>query len=159
MIKPAGLREHLTAALPDLRRDPERLLVFIDEGSVVSTAAAGLSFEYRYTLNLILTDYAGHPDAVMVPLLVWLARHQPELLANPSLREQISFKADVLANDKVDLDIKVPLTERVGVKPREGGGYNVEHYPEPLFEPALAAGAWELFVAGELVAKWDVPAG
>ncbi|MGH8076837.1 MAG: phage tail protein [Lysobacter sp.] len=158
MIKPGSLREHLTAALPELRRDPDKLLVFIDRGSVVSTAAPGLSFEYRYTLNLILTDYAGHPDAVMVPLLVWLASHQPELLANPSLREQIAFEADLLANDKVDLDIKIPLTERVGVHARVGGGFDIEHYPEPQLELHLLAEHWALYVKNELVATWDNPA-
>lgn len=155
MIKPDSLRAHLTAALPELRRDPDKLLVFIDRGSLVGTYAPGLSFEYRYTLNLILTDYAGLPDAVMVPLLVWLAAHQPELLANPSLREQITFEVDVLANDKVDLDIKLPLTERVGVHARVGGGYDVEHYPEPELEPYLAAAHWQLYVKDELVAEWD----
>jgi len=157
MIKPSSLREHLTAALPELRRDPDKLLVFIDRGSLVGTYAPGLSFEYRYTLNLILTDYAGHPDAVMVPLLVWIASQQPELLANPGLREQIAFEADVLDNDKVDLDIKLPLTERVGVHARAGGGYDIEHYPEPQLEPYLDAEHWEIYVKGELVAQWDNP--
>ncbi|MCF5922874.1 phage tail protein, partial [Xanthomonas perforans] len=55
MIKPASLRAHLVAALPDLARDADRLLVFIDAGSLVSTVQPGLSFEYQYTLNLILT--------------------------------------------------------------------------------------------------------
>lgn len=158
MIKPDSLRAHLTAALPELKRDPDKLLVFVDRGSLVSTLAPGLSFEYRYTLNLILTDYAGHPDAVMVPLLVWLATHQPELLANPSLREQIAFEADLLANDKVDLDIKLPLTERVGVHPRAGSGYDVEHYPEPQLEANLEAARWEVYIKDELVASWDAPA-
>lgn len=69
MIKPASLRAHLVAVLPDLARDADRLLVFIDAGSLVSTFQPALSFEYKYTLNLILTDYAGHPDSVMLPLL------------------------------------------------------------------------------------------
>lgn len=157
MIKPDSLRAHLTAALPELIRDPDKLLVFIDSGSLVGTYAAGLSFEYRYTLNLILTDYAGHPDAVAVPLLIWIAQHQPELLANTSLRGQITFEADLLANDKVDLDIKIPLTERVGVHAREAGGYDVEHYPEPQLEPYLEAEHWEVYLKGELIASWDNP--
>ncbi|TWR01367.1 phage tail protein, partial [Xanthomonas vasicola] len=49
MIKPASLRAHLVAALPDLARDADRLLVFIDAGSLVSTYQPGLSFEYQYT--------------------------------------------------------------------------------------------------------------
>lgn len=157
MIKPDSLRAYLTDALPELQRDPDKLLVFIDRGSLVSTCAPGLSFEYRYTLNLILTDYAGHPDAVMVPLLVWLRAHQPELIANPALREQIAFEADVLDHDKVDLDLKLPLTERVGVHPRAGGGYEIEHYPEPQVEPNFPAEHWEVYLKGELVATFDSP--
>jgi len=154
VIKPASLREHLTAAVPELGRDPDRLLVFIKEGSLVATYVTGLSFEYRYALHLIVTDFAGHPDTIMVPLLAWLSRHQPELLANPDLRERIAFDAELLANDKVDLELKLPLTERVGVHPRPGGGYNAEHYPEPTLEPGWPAEHWQLYVRGELVAEW-----
>jgi hypothetical protein len=157
MLKPGSLRTHLTAAIPELRRNPDQLLVFIDQGSLVATNAEGLSFEYRYTLRLILTDFAGHPDAVMVPLLVWIGIHQSELLAHPSLREQIQFEAELVANDKVDLEIKIPLTERVGVHALPEGGYNVEHYPEPQPEGHLEAEHWEIYAGGELIAEWDVP--
>lgn len=157
MIKPADLRARLTAAIPDLVQNPDKLLVFIDAGSIVGTFAPGQSFEYRYTLNLILTDFAGHPDAAMVPLMAWLRTQQPELLANPALRDQISFEADVLSNDLVDLSIKIPLTERVGVHPRAAGGYDVEHYPEPIFDDTLPAAHWELYLKGELIATWDPP--
>lgn len=159
MYKPDSLRAVLTAANPELARDPDRLVVFIDEGNLVATFAPGLSFEYRYVLNLVLTDYAGHPDAVMVPLLIWIQEHQSELLANPDNRGRISFEADVLANDRVDLSIKIPLTERVGVHPRSGGGHNVQHYPEPQLETALQAQHWQLWLKDELIAEWDVPAG
>lgn len=156
MIKPASLREHLTAAIPELGRDPDRLLVFIKDGSLVATFAPGLSFEYRYTLTLIITDFAGHPDAVMVPLMVWIAQQQPELLANPALRERIAFDAELLANDKVDLELKLPLTERVGVHVREAGGYDVVHYPEPELEAALPGGRWDVYLQGEWIGGWDV---
>lgn len=157
MIKPASLREHLKAALPELGRNPDKLLVFIDSGNVQSTFAAGLSFEYSYTLRLILTDFAGHPDAVVVPMLIWLREHQPELLANPANRDRIGFEADLLDHGKVDLDIRLPLTESVGVHPRAGGGYDVEHYPEPQLEAPLEAEHWQIFLKGELIAEWDVP--
>lgn len=157
MIKPGHLREHLTAAVPELRIDPDKLLISIDRGSLVSTLAAGLSFEYRYTLNLVLTDLAAHPDAIMVPLLAWLAIQQPELLANPANREQIAFEADILDHDKIDLQITLPLTERVGVHPRVEGGFSVEHYPEPIAEAFLPGEHWQLYLAGELIAEWNNP--
>ncbi|MCC4613263.1 phage tail protein [Xanthomonas campestris pv. esculenti] len=138
MIKPASLRAHLVAALPDLAREADRLLVFIDAGSLVSTFQRGLSFEYQYTLNLILTDYAGHPDSVMLPLLEWVQVNQSELLSSPAHRGDIAFEADILANDAVDLSIKLPLTERVVVTEKDGGGYDIVHAPEPVIDPWMS---------------------
>jgi hypothetical protein len=159
VIKPQSLREHLTAAIPELARDPDRLLVFIKDGTLAATFAKPLSFEYRYTLSLIITDFAGEPDVVMVPLLAWVARHQSELLANADRRNDIAFDAELLANDKVDLEIKLPLTESVGVRPREGGGYNVEHSPEPEIEAPFPAGRWDVYLKGSWIGGWDAPAG
>lgn len=158
MFKPDSLRAHLTAAMPELATDPDRFLVFIDEGSLVSTFAGGLSFEYRYTLNLVLTDFTLHPDALMVPLLIWLRTHQPELLANPDRREQIAFEADLIDNARIDLSVRLPLTERVGVHPRGDGGHDIEHYPEPQPEPNFTAEHWQLYLKGQLLLEWDVPA-
>ena len=83
MLKPGSLRAHLTAALPELARDPEKLVVLARAGRTICTGTASLSFEYAYTLQVIVLDYAGHADAVVVPLLAWVARNQPELLDNP----------------------------------------------------------------------------
>lgn len=158
MLKPASLRDYLTTANPELARDPDRLLVFIDEGSLQATYAPGLSFEYAYTLNLVFTDYAGHPDAIMVPLLVWLRTHQSELLANPDNRDKITFEADILANDAVDLSIKIPLTERVGVHPRDPApGNDIEHYPEPQFDTGNPPPPGELWLNGLLIATLPPP--
>lgn len=136
MIKLESLRTHLADRLPWLTVNPDRLLVFIDEGRIVSTEEAGLSFEWRYTLNLIFTDLAEHPDTIAVALLDWLRLHQSELLGNPDRRDDIRFEADVLANDKIDLSIKLPLTERVGVK-NTAGAISIEHYPEPTAEESF----------------------
>lgn len=135
MNKPNSLREQLLAADPALAQNPERLLVFIDEGNIRSTAAPGLSFEYRYTLNIIITDYAGHPDNIAIPLLAWLRRNQPDLLTNIEKgKDAIGFEADILGNDKVDLSITLPLTERVIVKRLPDESLEVTHPPEPDFE-------------------------
>ncbi|AVO55735.1 phage tail protein [Pseudomonas mendocina] len=134
MNKPNSLRDHLLAAYPKLAQNPERLLVFIDQGNIRSTAAPGLSFEYRYTLNIIITDYAGHPDNIAIPLLAWLRRNQPDLLENLERgKDAIAFEADILANDLVDLSITLPLTERVIVKRLPDDSLEVTHPPEPDF--------------------------
>lgn len=131
MRKPASLRDHLVARLPELHRDPERLLVFVDQGSLVSTFVPGTSFEYRYTLNLIATDYAADPDTLIAFLLQWVRDNQPELLANRDRHGEITFEVDVLANDKVDLSIKLPLTERTLVTLRDDGGVDTVNPVEP----------------------------
>ncbi|MHA6159502.1 phage tail protein [Pseudomonas sichuanensis] len=130
MNKPDSLRAHLLQAVPDLQED--RLLMFIDEGKVRCTAAASLSFEYGYNLQIILTDYASHPDAVMVPLLGWLKIHQSELLENlDKSKEGVKFEADILDRTKVDLSITLPLTERVIVGADDQGNPTIEHAGEP----------------------------
>ncbi|MFY1053569.1 phage tail protein [Ectopseudomonas khazarica] len=134
MNKPNSLRDHLLAADTTLAQNPERLLVFIDEGNIRATAAPGLSFEWLFTLNIIITDYAGHPDNIAIPLLAWLRRNQPDLLTNIEKgKDAIGFEADILGNDKVDLSITLPLTERVIVKRLPDESLEVTHPPEPDF--------------------------
>lgn len=135
MNKPNSLRDHLLAADTTLAQNPERLLVFIDEGNIRATAAPGLSFEWLYTLNVIITDYAGHPDNIAIPLLAWLRRNQPDLLTNIEKgKDAIGFEADILGNDKVDLSIKLPLTECVIVKRLPDESLEITHPPEPDYD-------------------------
>lgn len=160
MNKPDALRNHLLAAVPDLKNSPERLLVFIDVGTVRSTAAPGLSFEYGYTLNIILTDFAGHPDAVVIPLLAWLLVNQPELITNLDKgKDAVKFEADILDNSKVDLSFELPLTERVIVKKQPDGSLQVSHPNEPeLFEETITLQGLRLETpSGELIAQWGEP--
>lgn len=163
MNKPNSLRAALAAALPDLARDPDRLLVFIDKGSVQSTFAGGLSWEYTYTLNIILTDYAGHPDAVFVPILQWVRINQSELLDNVDERPNgITFEADILDAGKVDMSIALKLTERV-VAREEAGTITLTHADEPQPEGPLGPGHWQLWLRGHngdadaMLAEWDAP--
>lgn len=144
MIKPGQLRDHLLKAVPGLAANPDRLLVFVEDGHVSSAYSHNLSFSYAYTLNLIITDFGGNPDSIMLPVLQWLTRHQPELLANPARRGEVKFEVDVLANDLVDVSLTLPLTERVVVNPDADGGLTLTNAPEPPSEqevaPALAGG-------------------
>jgi hypothetical protein len=157
--KPGTLRAALVAALPQLATDPDKLLVFIDAGSLHASYAPGLSYEYAYTLNIILTDYAGDPDAVMVPLLMWVRVNQSELMDNVDQRQSgISFEADIIDNDSCDLSIKLSLTERVIVKDLGNGVLDITHPDEPQPEAQLTAGHWQLFLRDQLLAEWDVPA-
>jgi hypothetical protein len=158
MNKPDSLRTHLLAAVRELQHDPDRLLIFIDNGNIRCTAATSLSFEYTYDLQIILTDFAGHPDSVMLPLLGWVRVNQSELLANlEKSATGIRFEADVLNNSKVDLSLTLPLTERVIVKLQPDGTYDVRHAAEPQYTAYQETGLVQVFAQGELLAEWQPP--
>ncbi len=134
MNKPNSLREHLLTKVAGLKKNPDRLLVFIDAGNVRCTAAKGLSFEYTYTLQVMLTDYAGHPDNVFIPVLEWLRLNQPDLLTNLERgKDAIGFEADILDGGKVDMALTLPLTENVIVKRLDDGTLDISHPAEPDF--------------------------
>ena len=160
MLKPASLHAALTAALPELARDPERMTMVIKKGSIINTGTKALSWEYSYTLSLIVLDWSGHADAIIAPLLLWARRNQPELFDNPERRAQgIRFDAEYLTADTIDLSVELDLTERVIVRQRPGGpdgALEAEHPPE-----ALPVGwsdkpeHWSLWFRDELLAEWD----
>lgn len=157
MYKPSSLKQHLITSVAELRQSPDRVLVFMDEGNLVCSSAPGLSFEYRYTLKLIITDFAGDPDTVFLPLLAWIGEHQRELLDNHDQRQSaITFDAEVLANDLVDIEISLPLTERVIVNRQENGTLSINHPAEPQLDPFLPAGTYQLIAAnGDIAAEWQ----
>jgi hypothetical protein len=133
--KPASLRAAIAAAVPDLDANPDRFLVFADAGHVAATNTKTLSFEYRYTLNLILLDYAGDADPVMLALLAWVKVNQPDLLDNQEKRRHgIEFEVDHLNNATFDLSIKLPLAEEVVVGKDAAGAATFTHLDEPAPE-------------------------
>lgn len=143
MRKPAELREAITAAVPDLKRNPDKLHLSVEEGRVVATGASTISFEYQYTLTLLVTDFADSADAITVPVLAWLRANQPELFTNPDKQpDGFRFETDILNHDCVDLLMRLPLTERVVVKVA-GDRYDVTHPPEPI-DPYDDSSGWKL---------------
>jgi len=143
MNKPESLRAHLLATVSELRHNPDRLLIFIDNGKIRCTAAASLSFEYSFDLQVILTDFAGHPDSVMLPVLGWLKVNQADLLENLNKSVKgIQFEADILDNSKVDLSLTLSLTERVIVGKDADGKTTIRHPGEPQRTAAFLDPAW-----------------
>lgn len=161
MLKLADLRQHLTAAVPTLARDPEKFIVIATGGNITSTGTESLSFEYAYTACVYVLDYAGHADAVIVPLLAWAKRNQVELFADPDKwAKGIRFHAEYLTTDTIDLGIEIDLTERVIVGPRvtgPAGALQAEHLPEPpQIGVTLQAEHWTLWLQGEQIAEWHI---
>jgi hypothetical protein len=157
MNKPESLRTHLLATIGELKHNPDRLLIFIDNGKVRCTAAASLSFEYSFDLQVILTDFAGHPNSVMLPVLGWLKVNQADLLENLNKSaEGIQFEADILDNSKVDLSLTLPLTERVIVSKDADGYTTIRHPGEPQPAAVFLTPAW-VPSAQSASHEWVVP--
>lgn len=155
MYKPASLRAHLLQHVPGLQ--PEALHTFVDAGHIESTAAASMSYVYHYTLQSILTDYAGHADAVILPVLTWLRTHQPELfLSTELMAKSFKFEADILSHDTYDFGITLKLSERVSVR-TEGRVATVQHHTEPPLEPWAEVDRWELVINQQNMGSWDTP--
>lgn len=160
MEKPSSLRETLTKALPAIKKDPQKLAIFITGGRIMHSGTDSLSFEYAYTLRALLLDYAGHADAVMAPLVEWMKRNQPEVFDDPAKRARaIRFEAEYLNAKAIDLQIDLELTERVIARPRASGpagALDLIHPKEPPPQLAiLQAEHWEVWLRDQQLATWD----
>ena len=88
MNKPDSLRDLLLQAVPGLRKNPERRLMFIDQGKVRCTAAASLSFEYSYTLQMISDRHLASTAMIFKHYAKWISEDGPDVvgLLNQALR-------------------------------------------------------------------------
>lgn len=159
MRKANDLRQWLTASLPELKTNPDLLQVYIEEGGI-SARKGSLSFQYRYAMNLLFQDFSGNQDRVIVPLLAWIEKEQPELLQAQN-SEPFTFQAELLDTERYDLLVTIQLTEPVIVTP-VAGGYDTHHPPTPVW-PDQFAGIGpsilrQCFARRDLVAQSSDPA-
>lgn len=164
MRKPPSLREYLTAALPQLQRNPEDLMMFIKDGHIAATGTPTLAWQWHYTVRLIFCDYSGHPDAVIGPVLVWLRAHQADLLHNPETQKRaIRFDAEYLNSQAMDLVLELDLTEAVVAKPMPGGpqgAFALHHRSEPPGPHDMPADVvTALYLNGQQLAQWPLLPG
>lgn len=131
MLKPDSLRRALTDAVTVLKTSPEMLRIFVDNGSIASTLATSLSFEKRYTLNVIVTDFTGDFDLLIVPVLAWLRENQPDIMTtDEGQKKGFTFYADINNDSSFDISISLMLTERTLVSEVDGA-LHVKNIPEP----------------------------
>lgn len=128
MIKPASLRAALVAAIASLSANPDKLTVFIDQGSIAATGTSSPSFEYRYVCNVLVMDFAGDADDLFISIVEWVRANQPDLVTNVDERSNgITYEIDILNNATVDVSIKLQLTESIAVSIGDDGKRKVEH--------------------------------
>lgn len=154
MLKPDSLRKALTDAVPVLRKNPEMLRLFIDNGKINSTLAASLSFEKQYTLNVVVTDFSGDFDLLLVPVLAWLREQQPDIMTSEEGRKKgFTWYADINTDNSFDISISLLLTERTIVK-QVDNALHVECIPEPA-PPEPDTRPRAMYINGELLSQFD----
>lgn len=153
MLKPDSVSAAILKAVPYIKKNPDCLHIFVDKGVIIATLAPSLSFEYQYTLNLVITDYADNLDLIIVPILHWLRTNQPDIMANPDKRQDgFTFEVDYLDNKLRDISIDLKLTERTIVKEKDGV-LTVTHLDEPV-PPEYFVNSYKVNVDGKTVAEW-----
>lgn len=149
MKKPADLRATLTQWVPDLARNPDKLHVFIEKGRTHIKAGSSLSWQYHYTLQILVTDFTESVDVLMVPIMVWLQTNQPDLLLNTEQRERaVSFEAEIIDHDKIDIALSLELSERIVVS-AVLGGFDCAHVAEPQLPDLSGPFNWQIYLKGE----------
>lgn len=154
MLKPDSLRKALTDAVPVLRNNPDMLRLFIDNGKIASTLAASLSFEKQYTLNVVVTDFTGDIDLLLVPVLAWLRVQQPDIMTTDEGRKKgFTYYADINNDSSIDISMSLLLTERTLVK-AVNDVLHVETLPEPE-PPEPVTRPVAIYMNGELASQLD----
>lgn len=157
MKKPQTLRRHLEASIPHLKRHPDKLHVVVESGAIATKPGVSLSFEWRYKLTLLFTDFVDPPDTIVVPLLVWLSTNQPDLITDPERRyKTLSFEAEPVDHDAIDIAFTLELTERVIVT-ANSGGFECEHADEPLLPDLGGDMNWQVYLKDELIIESNAP--
>ncbi|ELY5259896.1 TPA: phage tail protein [Yersinia enterocolitica] len=150
MLKPKLLRQALTDSLSLFQTNPERLKMFVDGGRIISTLAPSLSFENQYQLTLFIEDFPSDVDYLFVPILAWLRKHQPDIMATEEKRRSgFIHKVDVISDVLSDIRIDLQLTERVIVKEIDGA-LHVDHAPEPAW-PGTPTRPTAIYFNGEAI--------
>lgn len=150
MKKAEAIRHYLENAIPNLANNPDQLEIYMDAGNIVATGANSSSFEIRYTLNIILKDFALPPVTIFATLLDFIREHQSEMLFNPEARKEgFKFVADKNNNETYDLSIDLKLTERVLVKSEQENN-QVYYVSEPKIEKYPLIQKWQIYVNDQL---------
>lgn len=150
MQKPKSLRQAIENALPELAQNPEKLVMFVQQGSISSNKAT-LSHSKNYTLTLLITDFTGDLDVLETAIIHWLQTNQPDILgAGQVERDSFQFDVDILSHDSADVLYQLKLSERVvALRDEETAQIHITYAPEPQHIQDLTGVFGEMWGKGE----------
>lgn len=134
MNKAKSLRAALSAAIPELRNEPGRLKLWIENGAVRARGTASHGFAMQYPLSVLIEEASTDIAIIALAITRWLRVNQPDLLAPNG--DSFQFESDILDNTTADILFTINLTENIAVAPQEDGSWQVTYLaePDPLFE-------------------------
>lgn len=141
MQKIDSLRAALTAAMPEYKAAPQKLRLWIENGSGRSRMTETFGLVFSFHLNVLLLDFTADIAALGVGLFAWLRTNQPDLL-DPERDSGFDFDVDFLDGGKADLLIQLDLTQDVAAQPDGKGGFAVGYLaePDPMMDDDLPFG-------------------
>lgn len=154
MKKLHDVRQFLLTTLPEYQRNPDRIVTLVEDGKIEFHRGPSLSHGYTYTAQIVLLDYSRDVDHIVVPLLMWMQRFEPDV--DP--HEAIQFEAEILDEGVVDLILRIRFNERVVAKAsEETGKIDIEH-KAPAFDIGLPeTRTWSLVMADNTEgAEWTI---
>jgi hypothetical protein len=140
MKKAKSLRKALEAALPELRNEPDRLRLWVENGAVRARGTATHGFALQYPLSVLIEEAKTDIAIIALAITRWLRVNQPNLLA-PS-GDSFQFEADILDLSTADIAFTIDLTENITVTAQQDGSWTVTYLqePDPLFGDGIGAG-------------------
>ncbi|GAB7536274.1 phage tail protein [Burkholderia sp. 3C] len=138
MNKPTALRTVITTAVPSLAGTPDSLLMSINAGAIGAIGTGTSSFDYEYECEINLWAGVADIDTVMVAVLDWVRINQPDLVMNPDRRRNvITFFATLPQGDRVNLDLKLRLSESVLVRVGDDGKHVIQYIDDSAAVPLI----------------------
>lgn len=136
MRKLDTLKEAIFAALPELKRDPDRIRIWIERGSARATQTESRGLAFAFTANVLVVEMASDIVVLFLAVFEWARVNQPELMIPTS--GEVDFDADILDNETADVLLQLQLDQVVSATPAQDGGYALEYQGEPdPFDPSI----------------------
>ena len=140
MQKPASLRAALTAALPELRNSPDRLVIWVEDGAIRARQTDSDSFAFAYPLSILLNEVSTDIAIIAHAINRWLRVNEPSLIAGGA-GDSYAFETDILDNGCADIVFTLDLMEFAQVAENGDGSWSIDYRPEPnpLFDDDVPA--------------------
>lgn len=137
MNKAKSLRTALMAAIPELRNEPARLKLWVENGAVRARGTASHGFAMQYPLSVLIEEAQTDIAIITLAITRWLRVNQPDLLAPNG--DSFQFESDILDLTTADILFTIQLTENITVEPQDNGSWTVTYLeePDPLFDDGL----------------------